>query len=1039
MGHFYNPPQPFVGGKQPLQQQQLPADLEAARPLGGYAETLVVMVTILASWQPGPPMPTPQHKLPPSALAVPANQSPGEIWHDITTLDDPPLPQRGAMIAALIPAQTSVPVGNSTWNYVGAPIAWQAPPQPIITSAKLPQSTIVAAADTPSGALSHDILVLSAPPPPQRGAAIAALIPPRVDNPPFAYKPFTWTYSAAPNVTSIPAGELTQAIDNPPFARKGELGSLYSWWQAPPQPFIPQLKIPQGGTFSEADIPTGAMSHDVVWFAGTRLPQTGPKLVQPFIQGQADNPQPNNNRQQAIVRTVVEAWQPQPYQPQFSAKLFSEIIFASGGSKPRIVVDADPPLPQVSPKLAQPFVSAQVDNPPIRRAGELGHIYANWLTPPPLPQVSPKIEQAGIVDTPFGATTNDVVPSYVMPRLPQVGPKLVQPFIFHPVDNPQPRLTHQAEIIDAWLPPPPPILRRVFAPVPPPVVNNPPPNGSSQQMLVCSIIAAWNETAELRQTTVDLPAPEQIPFSGGFPRILPAADTGALPQVSKKLPQPFVATQVDIPYGAARYEVLPVHNLSRLPQVSPKRIYVNVVTPVDQPPGAWAYDINTVEDPPLPQRTPPLPPVVTAVQVDKPLPQQRTNMPTILSAWIPPAPTLQIKVYAPLPSIAVNVPYGAPKQDIVSSHVLPRLPQVAPKLVQTFVPPPPDNPTPNARQQVIVRSIVETWQPPWYQPQQAGKVSKPDPVELGLAPLQVVEIDDPPLPQVSRKLPQGFTPPPVDSPNPNYKFVSPLPLPVPMPQIRGLLSPALLLNPAVDTPYGAPKLDVVASHVLPRLPQQSPHLPVSVTAVRVDNPPVRRWGAQDQIVQQWQPPPPQAPLGGLINPVITNVRVDNPPPHDGRAQRPAIEAWAPLPPQPQTSLPVIALIPQPPPPPVVLPVGGGGKLPAGGYRKRRLATSIQKAPVVAIQAPAPTPLPPSNLFTVAEAPQPSHPFISELEPHLSALRGDIMQAHHALDEQDAMDILHHLSSPAQPPAAPETSHATDEEDALAILKTLGLG
>lgn len=504
-----------------------------------------------------------------------------------------------------------------------------------------------------------------------------------------------------------------------------------------------------------------------------------------------------------------------------------------------------------------------------------------------------------------------------------------------------------------------------------------------------------------------LPGPVNNPPRRKFPHVV-FVDDDPLPQTTKFTPQS--QPLVPPPFGG-HLEIVTVDD-EPLPQPQPLKLPVAALAvPVNNPPpthlGRSPVTASIVAawqppDPPPIQRGP-LPPAVLAVAVNNPPFAHPGRNPAIYSQAVAAATQPDPWVYNYLGPQGGNQPYG-PRHLPPTIEKIDVIPIIGgawlPTVLAAWIPP---DPTPTLPRYLPVAATgVEVDNPPFggwtnrfvswtYGPLQVAFVGSDSTVTArglpplavdfppALAPLDIITIDDPPLPTLSNKLPAsllGVLPSnPPKKRFPHVIFIDDDPLPTL--SNRPL---ATLVQPEVDNPPPRTGRQFYVVYDDPQ-PQQPAKLPPSILAVEVDNPPfnhqgrspilpsvlaawqpldplpVQRWPlplaplavlasnaptvhpaqtiAFGAILTAWQPPDSPPVQQGPLPPAILAVAVNNPP-FDARAaalKSEVVALWQPdLTPLPTLLRQIIQPGPfVPPPTPALLPPSGGGKrrLPGG--------------------------------------------------------------------------------------------------------------
>lgn len=336
MGIFRNPPQPFVGGRQPLEPGKLAPSLSAVPannpPIGKLVAT-VALVT--AMWQPVVPYFQVQQKVVqpgiPAPVFVPKSSVPRAIYNSW-------IPQVGLFVGSgpFVPEEVDLPSVNTSNSIWGIYSSW-------VKTDPLPQ-------------LQRKLV--------QPGVAPA--------NPPASRQASFWaTYAAwapvAPPIVRGPKLVLGASVDNPPIPVPENFWAAYAGWAPGPfyQPPLPRLV--QGTALVVNDpIPRSTVNTYIVlgaWIPGPPMPILPPKLVQ---------------------GTPLTVNTPPGYEPE---QFWS--IYASW-----IKNDPLPTLQRFAP------ITATAPAPVLLAPTSFWAIYGSWLQAPPLPQKTGNFIPGSSVDNP---------------------------------------------------------------------------------------------------------------------------------------------------------------------------------------------------------------------------------------------------------------------------------------------------------------------------------------------------------------------------------------------------------------------------------------------------------------------------------------------------------------------------------------------------------------------------------------------------------------------------------------------------------------
>jgi cytochrome c556 len=272
-----------------------------------------------------------------------------------------------------------------------------APPHPQVAKKFSPALFEVAAvADEPPGGYSPKIVSIDDPHPPQRGAQIASLLEQPVvvdDKTPYQRPPdvtLHWipeyvspqrlAYLTPPPVYLTPGNE-----DEPPGGSSPKVVSF-------DDPPLPQVGARIAGILYE---PPAVVADDPPFRYRRFQWGEGPAVVTEISFGSIIEPVDGPPRFRPFQDT--SNWQPGPPEPIVHKKVpnaFLHLLIEDnheppGGSSPKIVSVDDPPLPQVSGKIAAAlFVPPAVDDPPRLKQSQ---DRTAWQPPPPLPTLSGKL------------------------------------------------------------------------------------------------------------------------------------------------------------------------------------------------------------------------------------------------------------------------------------------------------------------------------------------------------------------------------------------------------------------------------------------------------------------------------------------------------------------------------------------------------------------------------------------------------------------------------------------------------------------------
>jgi hypothetical protein len=314
--------------------------------------------------------------------------------------------------------------------------AWvAAAPHPQVGAKFSPALFEVAAAtpDEPPGGYSPKIVSIDDLHPPQRGAQIAPLLEqPVVVDDKIPYRQPSLAYwvpeYVAPQVGAKMAPLLEQqAADKTPYQSPPDVTLHWIPSYVQPQRLVQLTPPPVYLTPGNEDEPPGGSSVKIVSIDDPPLPQVGARVAALLYEPPpvvTDDPPFRYRRFQwgegpAVVTEIsfgsiiepvdlpprfrpfqdTSLWQPGPPEPIVHKKVpnaFLHLLIEDnheppGGSSPKIVALDDPPLPQVSGKIAAAlYVPPVVDDPPRLKHRQLQDRSA-WQPPPPPPTLSGKL------------------------------------------------------------------------------------------------------------------------------------------------------------------------------------------------------------------------------------------------------------------------------------------------------------------------------------------------------------------------------------------------------------------------------------------------------------------------------------------------------------------------------------------------------------------------------------------------------------------------------------------------------------------------
>jgi hypothetical protein len=699
------PPNPFMGGAQPLEQRQFVPSTPAAPTVNN--PPFGQLYTIFEPWIDAFVMPqraaqiaaiipvaiTPAAYVPPPDTAV--QTSIVQAWQ----VPDAPLPQRGAQIAPLIPV---TPADNPPFRHLDTVF------EPFVAEAWIP---------------------------PRRNFVPQGAAPAVVNNPPFTYPARLPVYVSIVQSWQPPdplpiqpryvvQPSVTVQVDNPPFGQ--DILSLWrDDWPLPQRPVQIAAILSAAPTPPVVNNPPFGQLDTIFepWSTDWLLPILPPKLVQPGAPPVVNNPpfrHPGRWPGQVAVNVSWAPPDPLPTLPRYVVQPGPPVVVNNppfshpGRWAGQVAVNVswqppDPP-PTLPRYLVQPgaVTPAVVNNPPF---GQLYTIFEPWFADAPLPTL-PRRAVPPSVDNPPGYPASDIVVIEVDAPLPQRPVQIAAILAPAPTPPSNPPFTHRgrlavtAEIIGQWQPPDPqPILPRYVAqPGPAVVVNNPPFSHPGRWPGQVAVNVSWlppDPLPTLPQKLVQ-PGPAVVvnnpPFShpGRWPGQVAINVSWQPIDPPPTLPQKLVPPSVDNP---------PFSHAGRLPA------YQSIIAswqPPDPPPtlprqNSPGIPGQSVDNPPFthPGRT-----VVTA---------------EIIGQWQPadPQPTQPVRylVQPSAPAAVAFIPSPPKWLSTVLGWWQPGdpLPELAGKLPPSILNNPPrvDNPPfTHQGRTVTYAQIVAMWQPP---------------------------------------------------------------------------------------------------------------------------------------------------------------------------------------------------------------------------------------------------------------------------------------------------------------------------------------
>ena len=571
MGTFRQPPQPFQGGRQPLEGRRLTpegvtasadspasfqwvsvvipkeesvayrpqrrfvpivAAVEETFPFAGAGKLQSAYLSIVGSWQQPWVIPQVRAKLTQQRITLPDN--PGSFEPFLATLELEESPAyRPHTLKRLLAQEEAAQVDNPPMGL-----------RPWLDSI-LRQWEI----DWPSQTVRHVV----------HGE--------QVDNPPLGLKPWLDTILRqwridwpAQNVRHL-IQELVSQVDDPPFSGRDLRSTILQAWQpAPPQPQTGRLFV-QEETPAQVDEPPYGLkpwlntvfdTWKTTWDAQQR-----PKFIPEFVAEVVDNP---------------------------TSFQWYSVVLSLGES---------PAYRPVRPRLIQEETPAQVDEPPYGLRRWMTTVRQSWEPAPPQPQARlPKIVFPLEEPPGFGWTAVEVKwpesNAFWMQRR-----FVVQPFVEPPVNDPPFGLKPWLNtVLDSWL-----VTWRAQSrppqvqPFVEPEVNDPP---FGLRPWLPTTLKAWEVTWESQVRPPLVPIPEQAdePPYGLKPwlnSILKSWEVTWVAQARPPQVQPFVEPPVDEPpYGLRRW-VTVVRQAWEPPPPQPQIRPPKQISPLDEPPGfGWS-------------------------------------------------------------------------------------------------------------------------------------------------------------------------------------------------------------------------------------------------------------------------------------------------------------------------------------------------------------------------------------------------------------------------------------------------------------------
>lgn len=672
MGLYYNPPQPFMGARQPgapLEQTPPSGPTPQNPPFMGGAR---VPQAVLDAWRPPPP--SVMFDDAPITFPLGAPNPPQSTWFKLSeALTDWLPPQPGQVLFLLAPASTPPAPRPPIREYWSAQVeittAWiPGPPGPYLQAQPYAQEVTVppisgeVAANPPfNGGAKVPFAVLTAwiPPPPQ--APVAVLLDPPISAdfvsgqrpldvvrelwealPPMAIvleAPIPSSSDSPIAASAIPQAVLNAWLPRDPMAITSTLGRLPSSSDRPIPRGVPEAQAWYPAQASQVlftaspistppPLPPPVIGSEVpqaelnAWIKPDPLPQTARNIV-PFIG--PEPPHPNR-----IPLAVLNAWlppQPQPIVAKVLASPFS----------------ADFPIKAVSPDLQAWAVSAlapvlpSISAPPgvggiqLRVSVPDGVIQA-WDAVPPAAiileiPIPPSADQPVIGSPIPRAVLNSWIPPDPMPDFVNEGAFLQS----GPAPTAAPFLRSIVEIVDAWLPAQaepylaaqPYAIEVTVPPISGPTPTNPPFAGGAA--VPRAVLLSWL-----------LPPPDQVlrlrPAASTPPALPPPVIGSQVPPavlVSWQLPAPLPMIVITAPQGAAApSNPPPVRGganvfLDAWAPAPPRPIVeVELASPVsaDQPPIGTKVPDGVLQAWTVPAPAPILPALPTPPSADRPPP-----------------------------------------------------------------------------------------------------------------------------------------------------------------------------------------------------------------------------------------------------------------------------------------------------------------------------------------------------------------------------------------------------------------------------------
>lgn len=560
MGLYYNPPQPNIGNRQPLQQPLLDPPQSGPSPQNPQFLGSVVNAAILVCWALSSPLPQLPAKVVPQSAPTTFVQ-PTKLSQEIYRSWEiaAPLPQRATLLTPqsgpsplsfggrLIPITLPDPAQAPVARNLNPPISGPAPTAPPTLGATIPVPVQVAwIPPPPAPIVAINLIPPIGGPTPQPPPIIGASVPAPIL--------VAWLPPYVAPITPRLVIPQSAPVAAPVLPTKLPIAIQIAWQIAPFAPIVASNITPPSGPVSQlsfgARLVPIALPDFTSFIVARNLnpPISGPAAVPVFPS--------------ALSLAVQDAWLPQPPAPitanNLNPALLSQASFisASGGLQPTFV--PDPPLPFMGVRTV-PISGPTPQNPPFAGGARVGaDVLIGWLPPVPAPIVGPKFTPGISVasNPPFAGGA-------------RIG----------------------ADVLVNWLPSAPaPIVGAKFTSGA--IVNNPPFTGGSRVPLEVQI--GWIPSVPLPLVAINLKPPISGPITA-FP-FIGSAIPAPIPAWWVATPQPqsrqafFIAPTVSFPFTGTRVsrEILQSWESAQQPAFLSKGLRVSGPTPSNPPLGGGA-------------------------------------------------------------------------------------------------------------------------------------------------------------------------------------------------------------------------------------------------------------------------------------------------------------------------------------------------------------------------------------------------------------------------------------------------------------------